>query len=352
MEKLMKECIDLASYQENSFIAVKITSFVPPDLLLRWTCSLKALKNAIDKHITANGIFGEKEFSLLMADAFGTPSEKAISLFKSLKQERVDWISLSNALSVLNKEFREYLIQHSTPKDITGEDVLLNIADFDMVDAVYYHLEQLCEYGKKKNVRIMMDAEQTYFQPAIDDIVLNLCRTINDKSQSNSPTVFNTYQMYLKDALARLEIDVCRSERDGYHFGVKIVRGAYMTSERQRASEMGYPDPIQPSIEHTHNAYNSGVAFLIKKIGENTNPSVIPLSIVVASHNDISVRKATELMKIHNVSPSSRAVAFAQLMGMKDGTSFSLADQGYAIYKVRFFPILIFDSTSHMAQWT
>jgi proline dehydrogenase len=334
IEKLMKECIDLASHQENSFIAVKITAFVPPDLLLRWTGTLKALKKAFDTHANPNGLVGEKEFALLMSDAFGTPSEKAIALFKSFQTEHIDWILVSNSLSVLNKEFREFLVQYAKPNDITGEDVLLNIADFDMVDAVYSHLEQLCEYGKDKNVRILMDAEQTYFQAAIDDIVLNLCRTVNAKERTNAPTVFNTYQMYLKDALGRLEKDVLRSERYGYHFGIKIVRGAYMTSERERASEMEYPDPIQPSIEHTHNAYNAGVAFFIKKIGENTNSSIIPLSLLVASHNDISVRKATELMKVHNVSPSNRTVAFAQLMGMKDGISFSLANQGYAIYKV------------------
>ena len=49
----------------------------------------------------------------------------------------------------------------------------------------------------EKGVTIMVDAEQTYLQPAIDHIVLESQRAYN----KTRPVVFNTYQAYLKDCL-------------------------------------------------------------------------------------------------------------------------------------------------------
>ncbi len=47
------------------------------------------------------------------------------------------------------------------------------------------------------NVRLMVDAEHSYFQPAIDHAVTELQRTYNRRK----PTVLNTYQCYLQARL-------------------------------------------------------------------------------------------------------------------------------------------------------
>ena len=86
-------------------------------------------------------------------------------------------------------------------------------------------ISEYLQVAKKLDVRVMVDAEQTYFQPAISRITMEMSRIYNKEKA----IVFNTYQCYLKDALKNLKIDLRESERQNFFFGCKLVRGAYIS---------------------------------------------------------------------------------------------------------------------------
>lgn len=116
--------------------------------------------------------------------------------------------------------------------------------DDEMIDRLSNMLERarmLAQAAKDANVTIMFDAEQTYLQPAIDHVVHQMQQEFNT---NGPPVVFNTYQAYLRDCPRRVEMAMLKARRGGFSFGAKLVRGAYMIQERERARSHGYADPI------------------------------------------------------------------------------------------------------------
>lgn len=194
-----------------------------------------------------------------------------------------------------------------------------------LMEAMMTRLETLAQAAQLAEVRLMIDAEQTYFQPAIDHMVLRLQRKYNH----DYPTIFNTYQCYLLHTEQRVKDDLERARRDGFKWGAKLVRGAYLVSERQRALENGYADPTQPSIEATHDCYNECLRMVLEESiskGEGSN-------VLIASHNQVSVETTISLMQQLGISKTSGGVYFGQLLGMADHLSYTLGGSGYKVYK-------------------
>jgi proline dehydrogenase len=146
--------------------------------------------------------------------------------------------------------------------------------------------------------------------------------------------------MYTKSAQGRMELDEELSRRENYVFAAKLVRGAYMVSERKRALDMGYPSPIHDTLENTHDSYNGGVKFLLNRLRQHqqsTNEALSvynsPIVFMVASHNRESVMLTVEEMEKNQISPHSGIVLFGQLFAMQDQISYTLSHHGYASYK-------------------
>lgn len=109
----------------------------------------------------------------------------------------------------------------------------------------------------------VIDAEHHAFQPAIDKLVLDLMQTYNAVDQTDKSIIYNTYQCYLKDVGKRLRTDLVRARRFPFHFGVKLVRGAYLQSEQELSAETRSPSPIHDTIDDTHGCYNDNMEFLL-----------------------------------------------------------------------------------------
>lgn len=304
---LLKDSIEIAAHQPGSFIAVKITSLVPPSLLHSWTSTLEILRREVMK-ISQNGEINLAQFQSL---------EKTFPLLKTLdladifakndldKNGTLNFADLSAIFSISKIENCKALVNLAA--SVRKGDRPLNNSDLDTAKLVFDEIKVLCDLAKAKQVKLMMDAEQTYFQTAIDSFVISMCQLYNPKNPKDmnsdlkdwkSPIVYNTYQMYLKGSVARLKADINRAEQQGYSFGVKLVRGAYMVAERERASQIGIPSPIHDNIEDSHNSYNEGVKFTIEKQNSFPPPTdFINLSMVVATHNHQSIEYASNLME-------------------------------------------------------
>ena len=145
-------------------------------------------------------------------------------------------------LEHLTYEDIRYLFSITNPMNAVQLDQNINMS---LVDAINVEMRKICEKASKLGCRIIMDAEQSYFQPAIDDIILGFCSDFNCKPNGakdgnmapnwSSPMIYNSYQSYLISTSDKLKKNISFSQKMNYSVGVKLVRGAYMVQEEQLA---------------------------------------------------------------------------------------------------------------------
>lgn len=182
-------------------------------------------------------------------------------------------------------------------------------------------IETICKEAGDQHISILIDAEESWIQPAIDDLALEMMRKLN----KDECIVYNTAQMYRWDRLEYIKQIHEIAEKENFYCGLKLVRGAYMEKERERAYEMGYKSPIQPDKESTDKDYDLAVEYIIANHSK--------LFLMAGSHNEESNRRLTQLMEKHGLEKSSKNVWFSQLYGMSDNLSFVLAKDGYNVVK-------------------
>lgn len=188
-------------------------------------------------------------------------------------------------------------------------------------DRVVERFDTIAQAAVQHNIPVMIDAEETWIQTAVDELVTSLQMKYN-KDKVN---VFNTIQFYRHDRLAFLEKSLKHAEEHNYYYGVKIVRGAYMEKERERAEEYGYTDPIQPDKAASDIDYDAGIRLLMDHIDR--------VNFVCGTHNEASSQLLVNILEEKGLDPGDRRVWFAQLYGMSDHISFNLAAAGYNVAK-------------------
>ena len=127
-------------------------------------------------------------------------------------------------------------------------------------ERVKERFDKVCAVALEKNVPLLIDAEESWMQAAADDLLETLMETYN----KDKAIVFNTLQMYRHDRMDYLKGLHARALQKGFHIGIKVVRGAYMEKERQRAKEQNYPSPICADKKATDNNYDAAVHYMMK----------------------------------------------------------------------------------------
>ena len=225
------------------------------------------------------GKLSRKVFASGWVDAFDASVEEVVEIFKQIDVESSGEIDIVEFCNALPLEAIGPLVRRCRSKGPLYHSAL-DRDECAALERMLARLDEIAQRAKSKGVRLMIDAEHTYFQPAIDHAVLRLSRTHNREW----PVIFGTYQAYLRECNAKLELDLDRARREGWHLGAKLVRGAYMVHERARAAERGYPDPIQPTVEATHASYDMAIDQLLLHC-----PCPERTSVMVATHNQDSV---------------------------------------------------------------
>jgi len=178
--------------------------------------------------------------------------------------------------------------------------------------------EKICQAAYDKKVRVFVDAEETWIQDTIDKMAYDMMMKFNQETA----IVYNTIQCYRKDRVAHLQNRVATLD---CKLGFKLVRGAYMEKERERAQAKGMPSPIQNTKELTDKEFNEVMTICIQHIDK--------VSICAGTHNEESSQLLVDLIEQYNLQPNDQRIYFAQLLGMSDHISYNLANAGYNVAK-------------------
>ena len=188
-------------------------------------------------------------------------------------------------------------------------------------DSIRQRFDTIGKACSDHGIRLYIDSEDSYYQDPIDQISYELMQKYNTKKV----VVYNTYQMYRKGMLERLIKANELGIEKGYKVGAKLVRGAYMEKERERAKEKGYSDPIMVDKKSTDKQYDDALRYCVKNI-EN-------MELCSGSHNENSNYLLTGLIESSDLETNDERIYFAQLYGMSDHISFNLANAGFNVVK-------------------
>lgn len=182
-------------------------------------------------------------------------------------------------------------------------------------------VNEICEYAYNLGQPIFIDAEETWIQDAIDRMATEMMERYN----LESPIVYNTVQLYRTDRLQFLREARRQAKSDGYILAVKLVRGAYMEKERERAVEEGYPSPIHPDKQSTDRDYNAAIDYCLDHIDD--------VAFVAGTHNEKSTQMLAQKMHGRGLAADHKHINYSQLYGMGDNLSYVLASNGYNVSK-------------------
>lgn len=182
-------------------------------------------------------------------------------------------------------------------------------------------VSEICEYAYSIGQPVFIDAEESWIQDAIDRLATEMMERFN----LEGPIVYNTFQLYRTDRLQFLKESRRLAKNNGYILGAKLVRGAYMEKERERAAEQDYPSPIHPDKRSTDRDFNAAMDYCLEHLDD--------VSFVAGTHNEASTQYLAGKMHELGLANNHPRVHFSQLYGMGDNLSYVLGKNGYNVSK-------------------
>lgn len=248
---------------------------------------------------------------------FSAEGGESAAHFEQAEKEVLKTIhAAASERSIASAVFKVTSIARMELLEKVSAGVTLTGAETQEYDIVRKRVETLCRTAYEKNVRILIDAEHSWIQPAIDQLAEEMMRRFNRQRV----IVFTTVQLYRKGSLRFLRDSIQKANLHYYFIGVKLVRGAYMDMERERAQQMNYPSPIHDTKEDTDHEFNEALRLCISQLGI--------VNVCIGTHNEASCTLLLALMKEAAIDLADERIFVAQLLGMSDHISNSLAKAG------------------------
>jgi len=257
---------------------------------------------------TVNKLFSKNVYSYLSYSVEGAQNNDS---FKKSCQDVID--SIEFASDKKNIPFTVF-----KPTAISKTDNLMR-GEIDKI--TFDRFNRICKKASEKNVKILIDAEESWIQDSIDSIALIMMKKYNKQKT----IVFNTVQMYRHDRLEYLKDLHNSSKQNDFEIGIKLVRGAYIEKENIRAKKINYKTPICESKKASDNNFNSGVKFIISNLDK--------FNLFCGTHNEESIYKIINMIDQMGIERSSDKIWFGQLFGMSDHITFNLANENYNVIK-------------------
>jgi len=208
------------------------------------------------------------------------------------------------------------------------EGKTLNDAEQQQWTRIKQRYEKICSTAHSCDISLLIDAEESWIQDAADD----LCEEMMAKYNKEKAIVYNTLQCYRWDRLDYLKEQHKKAKANGYKLGFKVVRGAYMEKENDRAEEKGYPTPICVSKQATDDNFNEVMNYILDHIND--------IELFLGTHNEASTYLALQIIAAKGLFKNDSKIWFGQLYGMSDHISYNLAAEGYNVAKyIPFGPV-------------
>lgn len=208
------------------------------------------------------------------------------------------------------------------------EKLPLSLSEENEWQLIMARFECMSKAAHDSNVSLLIDAEESWMQGAADD----LCQQMMEKYNTNKPVVFSTLQCYRWDRLEFLKEQHKLAKLKGYKLGFKIVRGAYLEKENDRAIEFGYKSPVCVSKIDTDMNFDDIMRYILENLDD--------ISLFVGTHNEDSTYLGMELLEEKGITKNDSRVWFGQLYGMSDHITYNLAQEGYNVTKyIPFGPV-------------